>query len=163
MKKINKKITKAALIYTLICNIPVCLCIGLASNLSANNFAYVDGMSLLINFFVSLPIAVAIGLFVPLLEIGKWFTGLFKVSNDTYTGHIGYRLLATVSSTFLYFIFLNPFLAVFNIMILGGQSFQVCFNTWLINIPLMLTVGFVATLIFDIPAYRIAHKIDPNF
>lgn len=163
MKKRKFSITKASFVYTLLCNIPICLCIGLAANLSANNFSSIDGLSLLINFAVSFPIAFAVGLFVPLVKIGKWFTGLFKVPHDTYTGNIGYRLLATVCYTIIYFIVLNPFLAVFNGMILGDQSFEACFHSWLINIPLMLAVGFFSTLIFDIPAYHIAHKIDPNF
>jgi hypothetical protein len=104
-----------------------------------------------------------IGLFIPLVKIGKWFTKLFKVNNTTYTHNIKYRLLSTVAISFIYFIGLNPFLTILNTLILGNSTLQQSFMTWLVNAPIMFLIGFLASLVSDLPAYRAAKKIDKTF
>lgn len=117
-----------------------------------------------INFAISFPIAMAIGLILPLLWLGRWFTALFGVRNDTYTHNILYRCLATFFSSLLYSLILSPISYLINRLIFDptypiGQYALDCLKT----IPVMVAVGFVSSLFFDIPAYRVAHKIDPNF
>lgn len=117
-----------------------------------------------INFAISFPIAMAIGLILPLLWLGRWFTALFGVRNDTYTHNILYRCLATFFSSLLYSLILSPISYLINRLIFDpsypiGQYALDCLKT----IPVMVAVGFVSSLFFDIPAYRVAHKVDPNF
>ena len=154
------KITKSKFIYNIIANSLVCLFLCLGSALLAGKF---DVANFFINFGVSFTIAMMIGLFIPLVKIGKWFTRLFKVDDKTYTGNIKYRVLATISTTIIYFIIINPFLAILNAIILGDLTWHECFLTWLINIPAMLIIGFISSLIADIFAYKAAKRIDENF
>lgn len=155
--------SKANLTYALICNIPVSACLCLAANFSANHGS-INWMNFLLNYAVSLPVAIMICLFVPLVGLGKWFTGLFGVNHETFTNNLMYRLLATLFYSFIYFMILNPILAIFN-SIINQQwiAIQVWFFNWMRSLPGMLCVGFVSSLFFDIPAYRLAHKIDPSF
>ena len=105
-----------------------------------------------------------IGNFVPLTKIGRWFTALFGIKNDTYTGNMPYRLLATLITTLIFYVAITPTLTLFNYFVLkiyttpaqAGISF-------LINIPIMLIVGFVSSLLNDIAAYKVAHMIDADF
>ena len=168
------RIKVATFVYCLICNIPVCFCLCLAasivgaSDLEAGiltiNFNDVAWLNMLYNFLVGFTIAMAVGMFVPLTKIGRWFTALFHVKNDTYTGNMPYRLLSTLIITLIYYIAITPTLTLFNYYILkiyttpaqAGVSF-------LINIPIMLLVGFVSSLINDIAAYKVAHMIDSDF
>ena len=106
----------------------------------------------------------AIGLVIPLLWLGRWFTALFGVKNDTYTHNILYRCLATFIASVTYSFILSPISYLINRLIFDpsypiGKYAIDCLRT----IPVMVGVGFVSSLIFDIPAYKVAHKIDPNF
>ncbi len=106
----------------------------------------------------------AVGMFVPLTKIGRWFTGLFHVRNDTYTGNMPYRLLATLIITLIYYVAITPALTLFNYFVLHVYTTpQQAFASMLVNIPIMLLVGFVSSLINDIGAYKIAHMIDADF
>lgn len=157
------KIAKANLAYAFLCNIPVSACLCLAANISNNNGNFVI-LDFLLNYAISLPVAICISLFVPLIGLGKWFTGLFGIEHETFTNNLMYRLLATLFYSFIYFMILNPVLAIFN-GLLSGVWFDIplfLFN-WMRSLPGMLAVGFFSSLFFDIPAYRVAHKIDPNF
>lgn len=155
------KITLSKFVYNLICNIPVCFFLCLAASLSSST--NIDWFMFLINFLVSFSLAMLIGLFVPLTQIGKWFTALFKIDNKTYKGNIKYRLLATLISSLIFFIIINPTLTILNYFILQDMSIYECFINWLINIPLMLVVGFLSSLISDFAAYKVANKIDKSF
>ena len=168
------KIKIATFVYCLICNIPVCFFLCLAASIvGASNFEAgtltivfkdINWLNMLWNFLVGFTIAMIIGMFVPLTKIGRWFTGLFHVRNDTYTGNMPYRLLATLIITLIYYVAITPTLTLFNYFVLkiyttpsqAGISF-------LINIPIMLLVGFVSSLINDVMAYKVAHMIDDNF
>lgn len=152
---------KSKFVYNLVINIPVCffLCITAALRASLE----IDRVNFAINYAVSFVIAMLIGLFIPLVRIGKRFTKLFKVDNETYKGNIKYRLLSTLIISFIYFIILNPTLTILNYFIIADSTIYECFINWLINIPLMFCVGFFSSLISDLPAYKIAHKIDENF
>ena len=157
------KVTKASVIYALLCNIPVSACLCLAANFSNNN-GNIIWNEFLLNYAVSLPVAILISLFVPLVGLGKWFTGLFGVENETFTHNILYRILAILFTSFIYFMILNPVLAVFNSLISGVWiDIPVWVFHWMRSLPGMLAVGFLSSLFFDIPAFRIAHKVDPNF
>ncbi|MGI6713475.1 MAG: hypothetical protein ACOX3K_00155 [Bacilli bacterium] len=157
----KKRITKSTLLYNVAMNFPLCFFLSLVSNLAATGS--IDIINVLINTGLGFPIAMGVGLLVPLVRIGRWFTALFGVKNDTYTGNLPYRLLATSISSMIFFIALNPFLTFFNTVVLGGGSFADFFIGWLRNAPLMVMTGFVLSLVFDIPAYQLAHRIDPNF
>ncbi|HNX16167.1 MAG TPA: hypothetical protein PKO28_02175 [Bacilli bacterium] len=157
------KINKANLAYAFLCNIPVSACLCIAANFSNNsgNFIWSD---FLLNYAISLPVAILISLFVPLVGLGKWFTSLFGIEHETFTNNLMYRLLATLFSSFIYFMILNPVLAVFNVVISGvWLNVPLWLFNWMRSLPGMLAVGFFSSLFFDIPAYRIAHKIDPKF
>lgn len=149
------------LTYNIICNIPVCFFLTLAGSLTAS--PTIDWVNFGINFAVSFALAMMIGLFIPLTRIVKRFTGLFHVKNDTYKGNIKYRLLATLITTLIFFIIINPTLTVLNYFLLGSEDIYECFINWLINIPIMLIVGFTSSFISDFFAYQAAHKIDENF
>jgi len=159
--KTKMKITKSALIYNIMANIPICFFLSLVANLAATST--IDWINIAINFTLGFPVAMIVGLFVPLVRLGKWFTSLFKVKNDTYTNNLPYRLLATFISALIFFVALNPFLAFINTVIINHGSFGVFLLNWLRNIPLMSATGFVLSLVFDIPAYQVAHRIDPHF
>ena len=169
----------AAFVYSVICGIPVSffLCITSAivaqSNLDSGiltvNFTTIDWLNFATNFVIALFLSIMISNFIPLTAIGRWFTGLFHVPNETYTGNVKYRLLATLSSTFVFYIIISPTLTIVNCviypaiknepMLSGGQILL----SMLINMPILLLVGFVASLINDLMAYRAAHHIDHSF
>lgn len=155
------KIILAKLVYNILCNIPVCFFLCLAAALSAS--LSIDWINFAINFSVSFILAMLIGLFIPLSKIGKWFTALFKIKNDTYKGNIKYRLLATLISSLIFFIIINPTLTILNYFILKNMTIYECLISWLINIPLMIMVGFLSSLISDYFAYKVANKIDNTF
>lgn len=168
------KIKVATFVYCLICNIPVCffLCLAAAiigaSDFEAGTltieFGTMNWLNILYNFLVGFTIAMAVGMFVPLTKIGRWFTGLFHVRNDTYTGNMPYRLLATLIITLIYYVAITPALTLFNYFVLHVYTTpQQAFASMLVNIPIMLLVGFVSSLINDIGAYKIAHMIDADF
>ncbi len=155
------KITKSKLIYNLIVNFFVCFFLCLTSSLLGG--ININWANFGINFAISYGIAMIIGLFFPLMRFGKWFTSLFSVDTTTYTNNIAYRLLATLSSTFIFFIGINPMLTVVNYFLLNQTDLMKCFYSWLLNIPLMFFVGFVTTLISDYPTYKIVSKIYKDF
>ena len=107
--------------------------------------------------------------FIPLTAIGRWFTGLFHVPNETYTGNMKYRLLATLIISFIFFIIISPTLTVINCFIypaVYGRDplpWQQALLIFLINAPLMLLIGFISSLINDIMAFKAAHAIDHTF
>ena len=105
-----------------------------------------------------------VGMFVPLTRIGRWFAGLFHVRNDTYTGNMPYRLLATLIITLIYYVAITPALTLFNFFVLHiYTTASQAFASMLVNIPIMLLVGFVSSLLNDIGAYKVAHLIDSDF
>ena len=158
------KITKSKVVYNLLLNIPVTCMLTLTAQFLNNGGFIVYWKDFLINFSISFPIAMAIGLILPLVGLGKWFTGLFHVKNDTYTHNLAYRLLATFFVSFLYSLILSPISYLINRLIFDpnyplAKYVLDCMKT----IPVMIGVGFVSSLFFDIPAYKAAHKIDPEF
>ena len=157
-------ITKSKLVYNILLNIPVCCIWTVTAQFLGNKAFYCGAADFFINFAVSFPIAMFIGLVIPLVWLGKWFTHLFGVKNDTYTHNPAYRLLATFFSSLIYSCLLSPLSYLINRLIYDpsypiGQYALDCLKT----IPVMVGVGFVASLFFDIPAYKVAHKIDPEF
>ncbi len=170
----KRRLKLAQFVYCLLCNIPVCffLCLAAAitgasdfnSGILTINFATMNWLNLVHNFMFGFIIAMIVGMLVPLAKIGRWFTGLFGVKNDTYTGNMPYRLLSTLIITLIYYVAITPSLTLFNYFVLkvyttpaqAGASF-------LINIPIMLIVGFTSSLINDVAAYRVAHLIDSDF
>ena len=158
------KIKLSSFVYTLLLNFPVCIMLTLTAQFMNNGGFRVMVPDVFINFGISFPIAIVIGLVVPLVSIGKWFTALFGVKNDTYTHNLSYRLLATFIASLVYSLILSPLSYLSNRLIYDpnypiGQYVLDCLKT----IPVMVGVGFVSSLFFDIPAYRVAHKIDPEF
>ena len=168
-----RKAKMALLVYSIVCNIPVCFFLCFFSSISAAS-SFSDGVLTIafksmsfrdfaINFGVSFVLAMIIANTIPLTRIGRWFTALFKVKNDTYTGNMQYRLLATLITSFIFFIIISPTLTILNCFILYQKSWETAIFTFLINTPLMLLVGFVSSLISDITAYKAAHRIDSSF
>ena len=168
------KIRLAIFVYCLLCNIPVCFCLCLAASIvGASDFEHgvltiafgdINWLYMLYNFLVGFTIATIVGNFVPLTDIGRWFTGLFHIENETYEGNIRYRLLATLIITLIYYSAITPALTLFNFYVLKIYSTpQQAIMAMIINIPIMLLVGFVSSLISDLGAYRVAHMIDKNF
>ena len=168
------KIRVATFVYCLICNIPVCffLCLAAAivgaSDIEAGtltiNFNEIVWLNMLYNFLVGFTIAMLVGNLVPLTKIGRWFTALFHVKNDTYTGNMPYRLLATLIITLIYYVAITPTLTLFNYFVLKIYTTPLqALVSMLINIPIMLLVGFVSSLINDVAAYKVAHMIDEDF
>lgn len=157
------KIKKSMVVYNVLCNVPVCFFLTLASALIAGNGAILDRWNFALNYAVSFILAMLIGLFVPLTRIGRWFTGLFGVRNDTYAGNPAYRILATIVISFIFFVGINPPLTILNFLILRDCTFRECALDWLVSAPIMLLVGFFASLISDPGAYKAAHAIDKNF
>ena len=175
----TRRFRLATFVYSLICGIPVSffLCItsaivaqaDLDSGILTINFNTIEWMNFLTNFVIALFLSLIISNFIPLTAIGRWFTGLFHVPNQTYTGNVKYRLLATLSSTFIFYIIISPTLTIVNCviyptimnepMLSGGQILL----SMLINMPILLLVGFVSSLINDLMAYRAAHHIDHSF
>lgn len=160
---LKNKLKPANIAYAFICNIPVSACLCLASNLFTNN-GIINFPAFLFDYSISLPTAILISLFIPLVRIGKWFTKLFEVKNDTYTNNFSYRILGTLAASIVYFLILNPVLATANAMKSGNWvNFHSWFFSWFRSLPFMLSIGFISSLIFDVPAYKVAHKIDKNF
>lgn len=168
------RIKVATFVYCLICNIPVCFFLCLAASIIGAtdfnsgvltiNFNDIVWLNMLYNFLVGFTIAMLVGMFVPLTRIGRWFTALFHVRNDTYTGNMPYRLLATLIITLIYYVAITPALTLFNYFILKIYNTpEQAFASMLVNIPIMLLVGFVSSLINDIGAYKVAHMIDSDF
>lgn len=156
--------SKSNVVYNLLLNLPVCIMLTLTAQFMNNGGFIVYAKDFFINFAISFPIAMLIGLILPLLWLGRWFTALFGVRNDTYTHNMLYRCLATFFSSLLYSLILSPISYLINRLIFDpsypiGQYALDCLKT----IPVMVAVGFVSSLFFDIPAYRVAHKIDPSF
>ena len=156
--------SKSNIVYNLLLNFPVTIMLTLTAQFMNNGGFRVAFPDVFINFGISFPIAMAIGLILPLLWLGRWFTALFGVRNDTYTHNLVYRLLATFFASLLYSLILSPLSYLINRLIYDpsypiGQYVLDCLKT----IPVMVGVGFVSSLLFDIPAYKVAHKIDPNF
>ena len=169
----------ATFIYSVVCGIPVSFCLCLSSAIVAQsdldhgiltiNFTTIDWANFATNFVIALFLSIMISNFIPLTAIGRWFTKLCHVPNETYTGNIRYRLLATLSSTFIFFIIISPTLTLINCVIYplikhepimsGGQILL----SFLINMPILLLVGFVSSLINDLAAYKAAHYIDHSF
>ena len=169
----------ATFIYSVVCGIPVSFFLCLSSAIVAQsdldggvltiNFTTIDWANFATNFVIALFLSIMISNFIPLTAIGRWFTGLFHVPNETYTGNVKYRLLATLSSTIIFYLIISPTLTLVNCVIYplikhqpilsGGQILL----SMLINMPILLLVGFVASLINDLMAYRAAHHIDHNF
>ena len=157
-------ITKAKVVYNLLLNFPVTCMLTLTAQFMNNGGFIVHWKDFLINFAISFPIAMLIGLILPLVGLGKWFTNLFGVKNDTYTHNLAYRLLATFFVSFLYSLILSPLSYLINRLIFDPNYPLIkyildCLKT----IPVMIGVGFVSSLFFDIPAFQAAHKIDPEF
>ena len=156
--------SKPNLVYNLLLNLPVTVMLTLTAQFLNNGGFKVYAADFFLNFAISFPIAMFIGLVIPLMWLGRWFTALFGVRNDTYTHNIMYRLLATFFSSLIYSCLLSPMSYLINRLIYDpsypiGQYVLDCLKT----IPVMVGVGFVSSLLFDIPAYRVAHHIDKNF
>ena len=169
----------ATFIYSVVCGIPVSffLCLSRAivaqSDLDGGvltiNFTTIDWANFATNFVIALFLSIIISNFIPLTAIGRWFTGLFHVPNETYTGNVKYRLLATLSSTIIFYLIISPTLTLVNCVIyplikheaiMSGKQILL---SMLINMPILLLVGFVASLINDLAAYKAAHHIDHTF
>lgn len=166
-------------VYSLICDIPVSFFLCLTSAISAQSdfesgvltisFVTIDWLNFLTNFVIALLLSLIISNFIPLTAIGRWFTALFHVPNETYTGNMKYRLLATFIISFIFFIIISPTLTVINCFLypaIQGKdplSWQSALFLFLINAPLMLLVGFISSLINDIAAFKAAHAIDGTF
>ena len=156
--------TKSNLVFNVLLNFPVCIMLTLTAQFMNNGGFRVVIPDVFINFAISYPIAILIGLVMPFLWLGRWFTGLFGVKNDTYTHNMLYRCLATFNTSLLYSLILSPISYLINRLIYDpnypiGQYAIDCLKT----IPVMIAVGFVTSLIFDRPAYLAAHAIDPEF
>lgn len=156
--------SKSNILYNVLLNFPVCIMLTLTAQFMANGGFRVLVPDVFISFAISYPIAILIGLIMPFLWLGRWFTALFGVRNDTYTHNIMYRCLATFFVSLLYSLILSPLSYLINRLIYDpsypiGQYVIDCWRT----IPVMVGVGFLTSLVFDIPAYKAAHAIDPNF
>lgn len=166
-------------VYSLICDIPVSFFLCLASAISAQtdfdsgvmtiSFVTIDWLNMVTNFVIALTLSLLISNFIPLTAIGRWFTGLFGVPNDTYTHNMKYRLLATLIISFIFFIIISPILTIVNSFIfpaIQGKeplTWKQGLFIFLINAPLMLLVGFISSLLNDIVAFKAAHAIDDTF
>ena len=175
----TKRFRLATFVYSLICGIPVSFFLCLSSAIVAQsdldggiltiNFTTIDWANFATNFVIALTLSILISNFVPLTAIGRWFTGLFHIPNETYTNNIKYRLLATLSSTIIFYLIISPTLTLINCVIypliknepvMNGKAILL---SMLINMPILLLVGFVASLINDLAAYKAAHYIDHTF
>ena len=169
----------ATFVYSVICGIPVSFFLCITSAIVAQSdlvggiltikLIDIDWLNFLTNFVIALFLSIMISNFIPLTAIGRWFTGLFHVPNETYTGNVKYRLLATLSSTFIFYIIISPTLTIVNCIVYPAindlpilSSGQILLSM-LINMPILLLVGFVSSLINDLMAYRAAHHIDHSF
>lgn len=173
------KFRLSLLVYSLICDIPVSFFLCLASAISAQSdfdsgvltisFITIDWLNMATNFVIALVLSLLISNFIPLTAIGRWFTALFGVPNDTYTNNIKYRLLATLITSFIFFSIISPILTIVNAFVLPAiqgtdpLSWQQALFIFVVNAPLMLIVGFVSSLINDVVAFKAAHAIDDTF
>ena len=172
-KKHFLNIKISTVVYSAICNIPVCFFLCLASSIAAIrnlengvltiDFNKFDWVSFGVNYAVAFVLAMCVGCFIPLTAIGRWFTGLFHVENVTYKGNMKYRLLATLISSAIFYIIISPSLMLMNLIVFHRTSFTEALINLAIQAPLMLLVGFVSSLLSDIGAYKIAHSIDETF
>ena len=156
--------SKSNLLYNVLLNLPVCIMLTLTAQFMTNGGFRVAIPDVFVNFAISYPIAILIGLIMPFLWLGRWFTGLFHVRNDTYTHNMLYRCLATFFTSLLYSLILSPISYMINRLIYDpsypiGQYAVDCLKT----IPVMIGVGFLTSLLCDRPAYLAAHAIDPEF
>ena len=169
-----KSMRLSVFVYSLIVNIPVSFFICAAATITGLtnwdsgvltvNFNNVNWANFFINYAISFTIAMIVGNFVPLTTIGRWFTALFGVKNDTYEGNMKYRLLATLIISLIYFVAISPILTIVNYFWLKIYSSpEQCFISWALSAPLLIIVGFVSSLINDIPAYKAGHKINKDF
>ena len=175
----TRRFRLATFVYSLICGIPVSFFLCLSSAIVAQsdldggiltiNFTTIDWANFATNFVIALTLSILISNFIPLTAIGSWFTGLFHIPNETYTNNIKYRLLATLSSTIIFYLIISPTLTLINCVIypliknepvMNGKAILL---SMLINMPILLLVGFVASLINDLAAYKAAHYIDHTF
>ena len=175
----TKRFRLSLFVYSLVCDIPVSFFLCLASAISAQtdldagvltiSFVTIDWLNMATNFVIALTLSLIISNFIPLTAIGRWFTGLFHVPNETYTHNIKYRLLATLIISFIFFIIISPTLTVINCYIyplMQGKdplSWKQMLLSFLINAPLMILVGFISSLINDVAAFKAAHAIDDSF
>ena len=175
----TKRFRLSLFVYSLICDIPVSFFLCLASAISAQSdyeagvltisFATIDWLNMVTNFVIALVLSLLISNFIPLTAIGRWFTALFGVPNETFTGNVKYRLLSTLITSFIFFIIISPTLTVINCFIYpaikgdGPLPWGQALIIFLINTPLMLLVGFVSSLINDIMAFKAAQSIDHTF
>lgn len=166
-------------VYSLICDIPVSFFLCLASAISAQtdfnsgvltiSFVTIDWLNMATNFVIALVLSLLISNFIPLTAIGRWFTALFGVPNDTYTNNIKYRLLATLIISFIFFSIISPILTIVNSFVLPAiqgkdpLTWQQGLFIFVVNAPLMLLVGFISSLLNDIVAFKAAHAIDDTF
>lgn len=166
-------------VYSLICDIPVSFFLCLASAISAQSdfdsgvltisFITIDWVNMAINFVIALTLSLLISNFLPLTAIGRWFTGLFHVPNDTYTNNIRYRLLATLIVSLIFFIIISPTLTIINSFVIPAiqgtepLTWKQALFIFLVNAPIMIIVGFVSSLLNDIVAFKAAHAIDDTF
>lgn len=172
------KLKWSVVIYAAICNIQVCLFLCLASSVIAVtdfesstmtvSFGDINWLSFGINYAVAFILAMCVGVFVPLTAIGRWFTALFHVKNDTYTGNVPYRLLATLITSVIFYVTITPTLTLMNYLMnkfwFGVETSPTSvLISMLIAAPIMLLVGFTSSLISDIFAYKVAHKVDDTF
>ena len=175
----TKRFRLATFVYSVVCGIPVSFFLCLSSAIVAQsdldggvltiNFNTIDWANFATNFVIALALSILISNFIPLTAIGRWFTGLFHVPNETYTNNIKYRLLATLSSTIIFYLIISPTLTLVNCVIyplmknepvMSGKQILL---SMLINMPILLLVGFVSSLINDLAAYKAAHHIDHTF
>ena len=162
----------SVVIYAAVCNLPVCLFLCLASSIIAVTdfesttmivyFGNISWIQFAMNYVVAFVLAMCVGVFVPLTAIGRWFTALFHVKNDTYTGNVPYRLLATLISSIIFYVIITPTLTVMNILAFHTEI-KNSLITMAIAAPVMLLVGFTSSLISDIFAYKVAHHVDDTF
>ena len=155
------KITKAKLVYTLLSNIPITFFVCLVSAIFRS--LEINWTVLGINFLVGYPLAVYIGLFFPLKEIGKWFTNIFKIETISYKGNMKYRLLAVFIITLLRFTIVSIALTILNYFLLSNHSILEAFFNWLRNFIPLLLVAYIVTLISDYLSRIVANKIDEDF
>ena len=173
------KFRLALFAYSLICDIPVSFFLCLASAISAQSdldagvltvsFVTIDWLNMAMNFVIALTLSLLISNFIPLTAIGRWFTSLFHIPNETYAGNIRYRLLSTLIISLIFFAIISPTLTILNSFVFPAVqgkdplSWQQALFLFIVNAPLMIIVGFVSSLINDIMAFKAAHAIDHSF
>lgn len=171
--QVKTHIKLSLIVYNIICNIPVCFFLCLTSAIIAAsdfdkwvltiNFNNINWTIMAMNFVIAFVLAMCIGMFVPLTKIGRWFAGLFHVQNKTYTGNMKYRLLATLSSSLIFYAIITPTLTILNCFVFTHQGWGAAAFSLVVTAPLMILVGFVSSLLSDLGAYKVAHHIDHTF